>query len=83
MGGTTVAAAAARASRVCWTYWGEGVLAQRCWLPWRANTFTLCSMWLGSSHGQLPDLLTGVSGATLSKAVCVGFVCLSRQAFSV
>lgn len=29
MGGTTVAAAAARASRVCWTYW-EGELAQRC-----------------------------------------------------
>jgi hypothetical protein len=82
MGGTTVAAAAALASRVCWTYWG-GVVAQRCWLPWQVNTFTLYFMGLVTSQSLLQGLFTGASVAILNKAIFVVFVCFSRQGFSV
>ena len=53
MGGTTVAAAAARASRVCWTCWmGVGVrgLTQCPQAAWQAHLgtkgFVLCTVWL-------------------------------------
>lgn len=54
MGGTTVAAAAARASRVCWTCWRGGLgerpdsVSPSCpgRLTWEAKGFILCTLWL-------------------------------------